>query len=88
MSAAASVDSMMPNGEGPSKGFEQYFTKIMEPDKYKKKYGWKEKRKVAPPSYLCKPGARVSNKKSKMPNDLSQFGVPKMVQKGSIKPLS
>lgn len=71
MSAAASVDSMMPANGGPSKGFEQYFTKIMEPDKYKKKYGGKEKKKIVPPSYICKPGGKVSSKKSSMPSDLS-----------------
>jgi len=26
----------------------------MEPDKYKKKYGWKNKQKLIPPSYICK----------------------------------
>jgi|LauGreDrversion4_2_1035121.scaffolds.fasta_scaffold86048_1 hypothetical protein len=41
-------------GIGPSKEFEKIFDKVMNPSKYQRKYGHKDKQVLMPPSYICK----------------------------------
>ncbi len=68
-----------PNG-GPSKEFEMMFNKIMNPQKYNKKYGHLEKQKLMPPSYLLKRprGGKASIREQELfrGNDMDEMKIP------------
>lgn len=69
------------DGGGPSKEFEMMFNKIMNPNKYNKKYGHLEKQKLMPPSYLLKRprGGKAPSAREKgllEGNDMNEMMIP------------
>ena len=45
---------------GPSKEFEEFYYRQMEPNVYREKYGAKNKQTLMPPAYICKKNALKS----------------------------